>query len=214
MTYINHINMGFEVKNLSYSYNDGFLIKNLNFKIAQNEICLLKGVSGCGKSTLFNVISGLKKPDNGTITLNDSILNNEDIFVKPEKRNIGYVFQDFALFPHIDAEKNIRYAKSNNENTLFDDVISNLKLLSHLKKMPHELSGGQQQRVALARAILMQPNLLLLDEPFSNLDQSSVNSAQNLILNVIDRFNIPCLLISHNPNQAKALSITNEVTLS
>ena len=214
MTYINHINMAFEVKNLSYSFNGGFLVKNLNFKIAQNEIFLLSGSSGCGKSTLFNVISGLKKPDNGTITLNDSILNNEDIFVKPEKRNIGYVFQDFALFPHIDAEKNIRYAKSNNVNTLFDDVISNLKLLSHLKKMPHELSGGQQQRVALARAILMQPNLLLLDEPFSNLDQSSVNSAQNLILNVIDRFNIPCLLISHNPNQAKALSITNEVTLS
>ena len=214
MTYINHINMAFEVKNLSYSFNDGFLVKNLNFKIEKNEICLLKGSSGCGKSTLFNVISGLKKPDNGTIILNDIILSNEDIFVKPEKRNIGYVFQDFALFPHIDAEKNIRYAKSNNENTLFDDVISNLKLLSHLKKMPHELSGGQQQRVALARAILMQPNLLLLDEPFSNLDQSSVNSAQNLILNVIDRFNIPCLLISHNPNQAKALSITNEVTLS
>ncbi len=214
MTYINHINMAFEVKNLSYSFNDGFLVKNLNFKIEKNEICLLKGSSGCGKSTLFNVISGLKKSDNGTIILNDNILNNEDIFVKPEKRNIGYVFQDFALFPHIDAEKNIRYAKSNNENTLFDDVISDLKLLSHLKKMPHELSGGQQQRVALARAILMQPNLLLLDEPFSNLDQSSVNSAQNLILNVIDRFNIPCLLISHNPNQAKALSIKNEVTLS
>ena len=214
MTYINHINMAFEVKNLSYSFNDGFLVKNLNFKIEKNEICLLKGSSGCGKSTLFNVISGLKKSDNGTIILNDNILSNEDIFVKPEKRNIGYVFQDFALFPHIDAEKNIRYAKSNNENTLFDDVISDLKLLSHLKKMPHELSGGQQQRVALARAILMQPNLLLLDEPFSNLDQSSVNSAQNLILNVIDRFNIPCLLISHNPNQAKALSIKNEVTLS
>ena len=214
MTYINHINMAFEVKNLSYSFDDGFLVKNLNFKIAQNEICLLKGSSGCGKSTLFNVISGLKKPDNGTIILNDNILSNEHIFIKPEKRKIGYVFQDFALFPHIDAEKNIRYAKSNNENTLFEDVISDLKLLSHLKKMPHELSGGQQQRVALARAIMMQPNLLLLDEPFSNLDQSSVNSAQNLILNVIDRFNIPCLLISHNPNQAKALSIKNEVTLS
>ena len=213
MTYINHINMGFEVKNLSYSFSDGFLIKNLNFKIAQNEICLLKGPSGCGKSTLFNVISGLKKPDNGTIILNDNILNNEDIFVKPEKRNIGYVFQDFALFPHMNAEKNIRYAKSSDASTLFDGVINDLKLLSHLKKMPHELSGGQQQRVALARAILMQPNLLLLDEPFSNLDQSSVNSAQNLILNVIDRFNIPCLLISHNPNQAEDLLIKNEVTL-
>ena len=214
MTYINHINMGFEVKNLSYSYNDGFLIKNLNFEIAQNEICLLKGASGCGKSTLFNVISCLKKPDNGSITLNDSILNNEDIFVKPEKRNIGYVFQDFALFPHMNAEKNIRYAKSTNEDTLFDKVINDLKLLSHLKKKPHELSGGQQQRVALARAILMQQNLILLEEPYSNNDQSSLKSAQNLIITVIDKFEIPCLLISHNPNQAEALSIKNEFILS
>ena len=86
MTYINHINMTFEVKNLSYSFNDGFLVKNLNFKIEKNQICLLKGSSGCGKSTLFNVISGLKKPDSGTIILNDNILSNEDIFVKPEKR--------------------------------------------------------------------------------------------------------------------------------
>ena len=214
MTYINHINMAFEVKNLSYSFDDGFLVKNLNFKIAQNEICLLNGPSGCGKSTLFNVICGLKKPDDGTIILNDNILNNEKIFVKPENRNIGYVFQDFALFPHINAEKNIRYAKSVSGNNLFEEVLNNLKLHSHLKKMPHELSGGQQQRVALARAILMQPNLLLLDEPFSNLDQGSVYSAQNLILTVIDRFKIPCLLISHNPNQAEALSIKNQVTLS
>ena len=205
--------MSFEVKNLSYSFKDGFHIKNLNFKIAQNEICLLKGPSGCGKSSLLNVITGLKKPDNGTIILNNNILNNENIFVKPEKRNIGYVFQDFALFPHINAEQNIKYAKSTNENTLFDDVINDLKLLSHLNKMPHELSGGQQQRVALARAILMQPNLLLLDEPFSSLDQSSINSAQNLILTVIARFQIPCLLVSHNPNQAEALLIKNVVTL-
>jgi len=206
--------MGFKVKNLSYSFNDGFLVKNLNFKVTQNEICLLQGASGCGKSTLFNVISGLKKPDNGTIILNDDILNNEDVFVEPEKRNIGYVFQDFALFPNMNAEKNIKYASSANEDTLFDEVINDLNLASHLKKMPHELSGGQQQRVAIARAILMQPDLLLLDEPFSNLDHSSVNSAQRLILGVIERFQIPCLLISHNPNQAAALSIKNEITLS
>ena len=114
----------------------------------------------------------------------------------------------------MNAEKNIRYAKSTNEDTLFDKVINDLKLLSHLKKMPHELSGGQQQRVALSWAILKQPNILLLDEPFSNLDQSSVKSAQNLILTVIDKFEIPCLLISHNPIQSEALSIKNEFMLS
>ena len=182
--------MAFEVKNLSYSFNGGFLVKNLNFKIAQNEICLLKGSSGCGKSTLFNVISGLKKPDNGTITLNDSILNNEDIFVKPEKRNIGYVFQDFALFPHINAEKNIKYALSKDLLDFYNAVVDSLGLFDCIKKMPHEMSGGQKQRVAIARSILMKPSALLLDEPFSNLDSQNIVNAQKLISNFIEKANL------------------------
>ena len=205
--------MGFEVNNLSFSFNNDFHIENLSFKIAQNEVCLLKGVSGSGKSTLLNIISGLKKPDNGNIILNNNVLNSENEFINPEKRNIGYVFQDFALFPNINAEKNIKYAMSINENVLFDRLSNELSLSNHLSKMPYELSGGQQQRVALARAILMKPNLLLLDEPFSNLDQKNISSAQDLIKNILNEFKIPCLLVSHNPNQLETLSITNEITI-
>jgi ABC-type molybdate transport system ATPase subunit len=188
-------------------------MENLSFKIAQNEICLLKGASGSGKSTLLNIISGLKKPDNGNIILNNNVLNSENEFINPEKRNIGYVFQDFALFPHINAEKNIKYAMSINENVLFDRLSNELSLSNHLSKMPYELSGGQQQRVAISRAILMKPNLLLLDEPFSNLDQKNISSAQDLIKNILNEFKIPCLLVSHNPSQLETLSITNEITI-
>ena len=205
--------MAFEVNNLSFSFNNSFHIENLSFKIAQSEVCLLKGASGSGKSTLLNIISGLKKPDNGNIILNNNVLNSENEFINPEKRNIGYVFQDFALFPHINAEKNIKYAMSINENVLFDRLSNELSLSNHLSKMPYELSGGQQQRVALARAILMKPNLLLLDEPFSNLDQKNISSAQDLIKNILNEFKIPCLLVSHDPNQLESLSITNEITI-
>ena len=205
--------MAFEVNNLSYSFNNGFLIENLSFKIAKSEICLLKGDSGSGKSTLLNTISGLKQPDSGTIILNNNVLNSENNHVNPEKRNIGYVFQDFALFPHVSAEKNVKYAMSVSDNILFKEVSSSLGLLNYLKKLPHELSGGQQQRVALARAILMKPSLLLLDEPFSNLDQKNICSAQDLIKNILNEFKIPCLLVSHNPSQLETLSITNEITI-
>ena len=207
--------MYLEIKNLVKSYTSSqTVINNLSFSVEKGQLISFVGESGSGKSTFLKCLAGLEKINSGIISLNGKLIDGKDIFVRPQKRKIGYVFQDFALFPHMNAEKNIRYAKSTNEDTLFDKVINDLKLLSHLKKMPHELSGGQQQRVALARAILMQPNLLLLDEPFSNLDQSSVKSAQNLILTVIDKFEIPCLLISHNPNQAEALSIKNEFILS
>ena len=205
--------MAFEVNNLSFSFNKDFHIENLSFKIAQNEVCLLNGASGSGKSTLLNIISGLKKPDNGNIILNNNVLNSENEFINPEKRNIGYVFQDFALFPHINAEKNIKYAMSISEKVLFDRLSNELSLSNHLSKMPYELSGGQQQRVAIARAILMKPNLLLLDEPFSNLDQKNISSAQDLIKNILNEFKIPCLLVSHNLNQLETLSITNEITI-
>ena len=214
MTYINHINMCLEVKNLAFSFNNSLLVENLDFKIEKNEVGLVAGASGIGKSTLLNILSGLKNPDKGSIKCNDKIFNSENIFVEPEKRNIGYVFQDFALFPHINAEKNIKYALSKDLVDFYNEVVDSLGLYDCIKKMPHELSGGQKQRVAIARSMLMKPSALLMDEPFSNLDSENVVSAQKLISNFIKDMQIPCILVTHDTNQLEFLNISKKIELS
>lgn len=214
MTYINHINMSLLVKNLDFSINGSLLIKNLNFEIEKNKVGLITGSSGIGKSTLLNIVSGLLKPDFGSIICDGVILNDDNIFLEPENRNIGYVFQDFALFPHISAEKNMKYAISKNLRDFYDEVVNILKLNEHLKKMPFELSGGQKQRVSIARAILMKPSLLLLDEPFSNLDSQNIKSAQKLIVKVIEKLKIPCIVVTHDTNNLENLDISQKIDLN
>ena len=206
--------MCLEVKNLAFSFNNSLLVENLDFKIEKNEVGLVAGASGIGKSTLLNILSGLKNPDKGSIKCNDKIFNSEDIFVEPEKRNIGYVFQDFALFPHINAEKNIKYALSKDLVDFYNEVVDSLGLYDCIKKMPHELSGGQKQRVAIARSMLMKPSALLMDEPFSNLDSENVLSAQKLISNFIKDMQIPCILVTHDTNQLEFLNISKKIELS
>ena len=206
--------MCLEVKNLAFSFNKSLLVENLDFKIEKNEVGLVAGASGIGKSTLLNILSGLKNPDKGSIKCNDKIFNSENIFVEPEKRNIGYVFQDFALFPHINAEKNIKYALSKGFVDFYNEVVESLGLYDCIKKMPHELSGGQKQRVAIARSMLMKPSALLLDEPFSNLDSKNVLSAQKLISNFIKDMQIPCILVTHDTNQLEFLNISKKIELS
>lgn len=206
--------MCLEVKNLAFSFNKSLLVENLDFKIEKNEVGLVAGASGIGKSTLLNILSGLKNPDKGSIKCNDKIFNSENIFVEPEKRNIGYVFQDFALFPHINAEKNIKYALSKDLVDFYNEVVDSLGLYDCIKKMPHELSGGQKQRVAIARSMLMKPSALLLDEPFSNLDSKNVLSAQKLISNFIKDMQIPCILVTHDTNQLEFLNISKKIELS
>ena len=206
--------MCLEVKNLAFSFNNSLLVENLDFKIEKNEVGLVAGASGIGKSTLLNILSGLKNPDKGSIKCNDKIFNSEDIFVEPEKRNIGYVFQDFVLFPHINAEKNIKYALSNDLVDFYNEVVDSLGLYDCIKKMPHELSGGQKHRVAIARSMLMKPSALLMDEPFSNLDSKNVLSAQKLISNFIKDMQIPCILVTHDTNQLEFLNISKKIELS
>ena len=206
--------MCLEVKNLAFSFNKSLLVENLDFKIEKNEVGLVVGASGIGKSTLLNILSGLKNPDKGSIKCNDKIFNSENIFVEPEKRNIGYVFQDFALFPHINAEKNIKYALSKDLVDFYNEVVDSLGLYDCIKKMPHELSGGQKQRVAIARSMLMKPSALLMDEPFSNLDSENVLSAQKLISNFIKDMQIPCILVTHDTNQLEFLNISKKIELS
>ena len=213
MTYINHINMSINVKNLTFSYDEKCLVENLNFDISNGSIGLIKGESGSGKSTLLNVIAGLKKADSGNVVCNNKVYMDENTFLPPERRRIGYVFQDFALFPHINAKKNITYAL--NKDFLHTDHITlALNLNDHLHKMPHELSGGQQQRVAIARAIAMRPHLLILDEPFSSLDQKNSFEAQKIISKYIKDWDIPCLLVTHDQSELNELHIEKEIIIT
>ena len=213
MTYINHINMSITVKNLTFSYDGKCLVENLNFDISNSCIGLIKGESGSGKSTLLNVIAGLKKADSGNVECNNKVYMDENTFLPPESRRIGYVFQDFALFPHINAKQNITYAL--NKDFLHTDHITlALNLNDHLHKMPHELSGGQQQRVAIARAIAMRPHLLILDEPFSNLDQKNGFEAQKIISKFIKDWDIPCLLVTHDQSELSELHIEKEIIIT
>ena len=197
--------MAIKIKNLSYSRNGIPLLENINFIIEKKETGVIKGESGKGKTTLLNIINGLIAPKLGLITCGDEIFNSDSIFLPPEKRNIGYVFQDFALFPHLNSKTNVLFASKNKDRTLFNEVIQDLELGSHLKKFPHELSGGQKQRVAIARSILMEPQLLIMDEPFSNLDGDLSRKTQKLIDNVINKLDIPCLIVTHNKENESLL---------
>ena len=204
--------MCIEVRNLNFSHDDNFLLKDLSFRVDNKEIGYIVGGSGSGKSSLFNIISGLKKPDSGEIICNKAYFNNSNTFVEPEKRNIGYVFQDFGLFPHINAKKNIMYAAEKDEKYL-SKLLDSLNLKDHKEKMPFELSGGQQQRVSIARAIMRNPSLLILDEPFSNLDIENTNNAINLVSHEINEMDIPCLIATHDYGQLEKFDNVQKIIL-
>ena len=192
--------MSLLISNLSYKRkNDKNLLSNINLKVDNGDLLIIQGESGCGKTTLLNIISGLVQPSQGLIKLNNVSLNSLEQSVASEERKIGYVFQDYALFPHLTAFNNAVYAYKNNSEELTDEYVLNaLNLTTHRNKYPHELSGGQQQRVAIARAILMHPRALILDEPFSGLDKENIIRTQNLIQSAIKIFNIPAIIVTHS----------------
>ena len=206
--------MSIHINNLTFSHDGSSLLNDLSFSVGKNQIGFVSGKSGIGKSTFFNIIAGLIMPQNGKIMLDNVLLNDKNFSLETEKRQVGYVFQDFALFPHINIKRNIQYAISSEVSELFDELISKLGLFELLDKMPHELSGGQQQRVALLRAILMKPKILLLDEPFSNLDKNNIDAAQKIISQIISLFDIPCLLISHEIQSTENFRIDKEIIIS
>lgn len=193
--------MSLFISDLSFKRsNEEFLLNNINLEVANGDLLIIQGESGCGKTTLLNIISGLIHPDKGLIKINNIILNSSEEFVPSEKRGVGYVFQDYALFPHLTAIENACYAYKDNEMYSLNDlsVMQSLNLEKHKNKYPHELSGGQQQRVAIARAILMYPKLLIMDEPFSGLDKENILETQCLIKDSIKILNIPAVIVTHS----------------
>ena len=188
--------MNLIIKSLNFSYRNEEVFNDLNLDFKSGVLNLISGPSGSGKTTLLNLIAGLEKPSSGLIVLDDIIQSNNDKFVEPENRNIGFVFQDFALFPHLNVKQNIEFSRKGNEH-LFNKLINKLNITSHLSKYPHELSGGQQQRVSIARALFSEPKILLIDEPISNQDRSNKIEIIEIISEFIKENEIICILVSH-----------------
>lgn len=202
-----------EIKNLqkTYSGNQNFALGNFNFNLEKGKICAVVGESGCGKTTLFRLIAGLEHPDNGEIKIANQVVSNLSKIVTPQKRNVGMVFQDFALFPHLTVARNIGYSLPLNESEKIKDVLKTMDLEGFDQRFPHELSTGQQQRVALARTLVTNPQLLLLDEPFSNLDALLKNSLRRELSEMIKPLGISILFITHDLDDA--LAIADEVVI-
>ena len=188
--------MNLIIKSLNFSYQSEEVFKDLNLNFNSGILNLVSGPSGSGKTTLLNLIAGLEKPSSGLIMLDDDIQSSNDKFIDPENRNIGFIFQDFALFPHLNVKQNIEFSGNRNEE-LLNKLINKLSFANHLSKYPHELSGGQQQRVSIARALFSEPKILLIDEPISNQDKNNKTEVIKIISEFIKEKEIVCVLVSH-----------------
>ena len=205
--------MNLIIRSLNFSYQNEEVFKDLNLNFNSGILNLISGPSGSGKTTLLNLIAGLEKPSSGLIMLDDDIQSSNEKFIGPENRNVGFVFQDFALFPHLNVKQNIEFSGKGNKE-LFNKLINKLSITNHLSKYPHELSGGQQQRTSIARALYSEPKILLIDEPISNQDKNNKIEIINIISEFIKEKEIICILISHEEINKNALVETRSYTFS
>ena len=199
-----------ELHNISYAYKDHVVVDGLSFQLERGTIGCLLGPSGCGKTTVLRCIAGFEYVSGGEIRLDGATVSSPGTHLPTEQRQIGMVFQDYALFPHLTVGENVgfglRGASKDEQRARVAELLGIVGLAGQAKKFPHELSGGQQQRVALARALAPKPRLLLLDEPFSNLD---VDLRERLALEVRDILKaqgITAILVTHDQNEAFAIA--------
>ncbi|GAB6188957.1 hypothetical protein JCM30566_06960 [Marinitoga arctica] len=190
------------VEDIWFKYNKDYILKGVDFQIKKGETVAILGESGSGKSTILRVIAGFERQQKGIIRLEDKILSSSNKFILPEKRNIGFVFQDYALFPHMTVKENIEYAKKGKSKNMLELV----GLIGYENRYPYELSGGQQQRVALARTLATEPKLLLLDEPFSNLDENLKDKIRIELKEILIKANTTTILVTHDKNDALSLA--------
>lgn len=194
--------MFLQVKNLYKNFDDLEVLSNINFNVEKGNVVSIVGKSGSGKTTLLNLLSGFCEVDRGEITLNSTNINRFDA----NKRNISYVFQESPLFPHLNVLQNIKLNSGyyNDEKLAF--LIKKSKINHILKKFPGEISGGEIQRVSVVRSLLRNPNLFLLDEPFSSLDQNTKREVMDLVFEIINELNITTLIVTHDVNDALEIS--------
>ncbi|MEA4917536.1 ABC transporter ATP-binding protein [Proteiniphilum sp.] len=188
---------------------DGLRTLEVSVEIPKNSLTCIFGPSGSGKTTLLRMIAGLVKPDKGSISINSIPVydSGKKINLVPQRRHVGYMFQDYALFPNMSVEKNIRFAQGREkDNVLVEALIHEFGLDNLRRQKPDKLSGGQRQRVALARAIAAKPDVLLLDEPLSAVDEEMRLSLQDEIIKVHTIFSMTTLMVSHDRTEIARLS--------
>lgn len=185
-------------------------IEHITFSVHQGEILCLLGPSGCGKTTILRAIAGFEQVTAGSIALSGQLVSSKNTMVPPEQRHIGMVFQEYALFPHLRVDKNIAFGLNHLSRTQQHAIVDDLLTLTGLRglehRYPHELSGGQQQRVALARALATRPVLLLLDEPFSNLDPDMAGRMRQDLHALLRQTKTTAILVTHDHDEAFAMA--------
>ena len=198
------------IKNLTCQYDDQTVLESLSLEVEQGQIVCLLGASGCGKTTLLKAIAGLLPLSSGQMSLNCLTIDDGENWLPPEQRNIGMIFQDYALFPHLTVAENIAFGLKNETTQQKLLKVEEMLGLVHLKgygdRYPHQLSGGQQQRVAIARSLAYKPDLLLLDEPFSNIDTQVRHELIREIRKIFKKQGVTAIFVTHSREEAFAFA--------
>lgn len=196
-----------KAQNIYKSYNNGKIevLRDISLDIADGEFVVILGASGSGKSTLMNVLSGLEKPDKGIVTVNAQNITslNDRQLTEFRKNNIGFVFQQYYLLPHLNVVNNVKLGADLAKNADYNKIINALSLADKLNKKPSELSGGEQQRVCIARALAKQPQILFLDEPTGALDESTGREVLECIMKQKEELGFTMVMVTHNQNIAE-----------
>ena len=203
-----------EVKNLSRSFGNLTVVDKISFQIFSGQVTCLLGPSGCGKSTTLRMIAGVEKPSSGQIFVDEELTSNAYFQVPPEARSIGLMFQDFALFPHLNVQQNVYFGLAGSKEFKEKRSLDLLERvgLAHLAfNYPHSLSGGEQQRIALIRALAPQPKIMLMDEPFSGLDDRLRDEVRDETFNLLRSEDAAVLMVTHDPQEA--MKVADEIAL-
>jgi len=200
------------IQKVTKAFGDHVVLQDFTQSFGDGEFITLLGPSGCGKTTMLRMIAGFEKPTAGEISIGDTVVSSAHVFVPPEKRNIGMVFQSYAVWPHMTVRENVAYPlkiRKMPKGELTEQVnhaLESVHLAQYADRLPEQLSGGQQQRVALARALVGEPRLLLLDEPLSNLDAKLRESMRFEIKEIQARLGITVVYVTHDQTEAMAMS--------
>ena len=199
-----------DVHDLDSGYDDLQVLNRVSFSLQPGQIGCVLGPSGCGKTTVLRAVAGFEPAWRGRILIDGVEVSSHEFFLPPEKRNIGMVFQDFALFPHLRVEDNVRFGlkgmNGDDQQSRVHELLAMVGMPAYGQAYPHQLSGGEQQRIALARALAPRPGILLLDEPFSNMDVELREQLAREVRSILQQENITAILVTHDQQEAFAMA--------